>query len=562
MTKENGPAVTLVDYTLRYAEEFPDKRAIVFPEGRDSHGRVCYSHLTFAQLSRDVNAYAAGLAHVGVTPGMKVSLMVMPGLEFLPLTLALFTIGATPVLIDPGMGKSNLLNCIQGVAPEAFIGIPKAQLAKLLFPKYFKSVTINVTIGRKLFWGGHRMSDVYRPDLECPEVTISSDDLAAVLFTTGSTGPPKGVEYTHGMFCAQRNALRDAFGLTSDDVDMPAFAMFSIFTLALGCTVVIPDMDQTKPAQVEPTRIIETITDHGVTISFGSPALWDTVSVYCIDKGVTLSSLKKVFMAGAPIRPYLHERMLGKVLTEGAEVFTPYGATECLPVSSFEGTAVLAETAAMTMSGKGYCVGKPMPNLDVKIIEICDKPIPSFTDVKELPKGDVGEIIVKGPVVSRRYFNLPDKTAEHKIYEGDPETGPFWHRIGDLGRFDEQGRLWMCGRKTHSVVCGGVRHFTVCCEAIFNGHPEVFRSALVGIGDDPKNQVPVIIIEPKPGKFPANATAEKAFGKSILELAKNNDLTQAVEIVLFHRSFPVDIRHNAKIFREKLAIWARGELKR
>ena len=244
------------------------------------------------------------------------------------------------------------------------------------------------------------------------------------------------------------------------------------------------------------------------------------------------------------------------------QIHTPYGATESLLVSTFTGSKVLSETIDLTRSGRGYCVGYPLSGVRLKIIKIVDHPIPKFSDVEELPCGEKGEIIIKSPVVSSSYFELPEQNALHKIYEDNKSnTSSPWHRIGDIGYIDEQGRLWFCGRKTHRVETGETTLYTVCCEAIFNKHPRVFRSALVGIGKDRYMQTPAIVLEPVKEQFPATTTAKDEFTGQLLDLARNNPLTQEIHHVLFHPSFPVDIRHNAKIFREKLATWAQTQLR-
>ena len=546
---------TLAAAFLAQAAGRPHQRAVVFPAGQDALGRWRYTHLTFAQAAADLGTYAANLRALGVTPGMRVVFLVRPGLEFLPLTFALFHLGAVPVLIDPGMGRKNLLRCIASVRPEAFIGIPLAHVARLLRPGYFRGVRVLVTIGRRWGWGGADLRDLRRPADAPPAAPVGPEDLAAIVFTTGSTGPPKGVEYTHGMFVAQRDLLRDVFGLTPDDVDLPGFALFALYSVAMGLTVVLPDMDPTRPALVDPAKIRAAAADHGATFSFGSPALWRRV---CQAPG-NLPSLRQVVMAGAPIPVALHEQLLGGRLAPGARVHTPYGATECLPVTTFTGAEVLAETAALTRAGRGTCVGRPLPGVRVRIIRIRDEPLPRWRDTEELPAGQIGEIVVQGPMVSRRYFELPAQTAQHKIYESDDEArGPFWHRIGDVGYFDAAGRLWFCGRKAHRVETGRETLFTVCCEAIFAQHPRVYRAALVGVGADRARQTPVMIVEPEAGHFPRDAAAAAAFRAELLALGAASPLTKDITDVRFHPAFPVDIRHNAKIFREKLAAWASG----
>lgn len=544
----------LVRHLAPVAHRTPHKRAVVVPAGRDRYGRVSYTHQTFSQLLAEVETLTCGLRKIGVTPGMRVILMVRPGLEFLPLTFALFKVGAVPVLIDPGMGRRNLIRCIGGVRAEAFIGIPLAHAIRTLFPRAFRSVRIAVTIGRRWWWGGFDLDALRSHGRDCRTAPTAAGDEAALIFTTGSTGPPKGVVYTHGMFEAERELLRELLGITERDVDMPGFILFAIFSLAMGATVVIPDMDPTRPARVDPRRIIEAVENHGVTFCFGSPALWRTVSEYCVDRGVRFPSLTRVVMAGAPVPAYLHERLLDRILPAGADVYTPYGATEALPVTSITGREVLAETVAETRRGKGVCVGRPVAGVDLRVIRISDAPLPRMADLEVLPPGEIGEIIVSGPNVSPRYFELPEKTAEHKIYQDvDAVGGGFWHRMGDVGYRDADGRLWFCGRKAHRVVTASGTLFTVCCEAVINEHPGVYRSALVGVGDDLSRQTPVLLVEVDA----ASATGRsKELLEEVREMAAANPVTASIDHFLVHPGFPVDIRHNAKIFREKLRPWA------
>lgn len=531
------------------AERFPDKRALVFPESRDAQGHVAYTHLTFQQLEALSSQYARDFMEQGMKRGTKVLLMVRMSLDFTAVAFALFKIGAVPVMIDPGMGMSGFLNCVRQVQPEGFIGIPLAHVARLAFFRTFKSVKYPVTLGKRWFWGGARLSAFSASSPPFEPVGMAADELAAILFTSGSTGPAKGVEYTHKIFATQVGILRDEFGIGPDNIDLPCFPLFGLFSTGLGCTAVIPDMDPTRPADVNPERIIEAVKNQGVTYSFGSPALWRTVSRHCAAKGVTLPSLKRIFMAGAPVPVDLHRTLLEKVLPPEADTFTPYGATESLPVSCFSGREVLAETASRSEAGAGICVGKPVKGACVRIITVTDEPIEFWDESLVLPQGDIGEITVKGPMVTPAYFGRQEQTRQAKIQDDDG----FWHRIGDLGYFDEAGRLWMCGRKSHRVMTDQGMMCTVRCEAVFNHHPAVRRSALVGVGEDPRNQTPVIIVElEKDGSISPETVREE-----LLTAAAGNPLTSSIKTALFHPSFPVDVRHNAKINREQLAVWAK-----
>jgi acyl-CoA synthetase (AMP-forming)/AMP-acid ligase II len=220
------------------------------------------------------------------------------------------------------------------------------------------------------------------------------------------------------------------------------------------------------------------------------------------------------------------------------------------------GREILAETAELTEQGRGMCVGRTTAGNTIRIIRITDDPIPEWDESLVLPQGEVGEIVVKGPVVTRTYLHRPKQTAAAKIREGDE----IWHRMGDLGYFDQAGRLWFCGRKKHRVETVNGLMLPVQCEAIFNHHPNAFRTAVVGVGPL-GHQRPILIVETREGKMPADERAKEAFVKEMLALGAKHDITRDIHDVLFHPSFPVDVRHNAKIQREKLAVWASRHLR-
>lgn len=547
--------LNIADRLHASAQKVPFQRAVVFPDGRDRAGRVTYSQLTFQQLDAESDQLARGLVALGVEPGKRLILMVRPSLEFIALTFAIFKAGATCVLIDPGMGRTNIFNCLEEIDPAGFVAIPIVHAIRQMNRKRFPNAKLNVTVGRKLLTGAITYQELLnkgRAERDLPQ--MKSIDAAAVIFTSGSTGPPKGVCYEHGMFDAQVDLLRDCYGIEPGEVDLPGFPLFALFNAAMCVTTVIPDMDPTKPANVNPLKVIEATEDNGVTQAFGSPALWNTVGRHCESTGQQFPSLNRILSAGAPVPNHVLQRMT-KTLRPDADVFTPYGATECLPVASIGGREVLAETAPQTRRGAGTCVGRVFPNVRVKIIRCTDGAIESVAAAEELPTGEIGEIIVHSPSATREYFRRPDATAAAKI----PDGNHFWHRMGDVGYLDEHSMLWFCGRKTHMVHTANGPLYTIRCEAIFNNHAHVYRSALVGVGDKP-NQQPVIIVEPEPGRFPSNKKHRTEFRAELLELGTANELTRSVTTLLFHKSLPVDTRHNVKIRREQLAPWAADQL--
>ncbi len=644
----NAP-LNIADRLRDSARKWPWRRAVVCPVGRDHAGRATYAQWTFRQLDQESDRLARGLREIGVQPGCRMVLMVRPSLEFIALTFALFKAGAVIVLIDPGMGRTNIFKCLEEVDPEGFIAVPAVLWIRALSRK-FPNAKLNVRVGglwapgcvatyRSMLGddanGRARLPPSLKPEIppqvgsgsagaspsrpaplefEFPITRTQPTDPAAVIFTSGSTGPPKGVLYEHGMFNAQVDFLQQFYGIEPGEVDLPGFPLFALFNAAMGVTTVIPNMDPTKPAQVDPLKIIEAIRDNGVTQAFGSPALWNRVGSYCVENGIELPSLRRALSAGGPV-PIRVLEMMTKVLTGSvgdfseiagsvpsskrdteattkssvglnshsmapsecdavpsiseksptilADLHTPYGATESLPVASIGAREVLSRTAAMTRKGAGTCVGRTFPGVDIRIIPITEGPIASIDQTRSLPPGEIGEIIVRSPAVTREYFRRPEPTAAAKIPDGET----FWHRIGDVGYLDDEGLLWFCGRKAHIVYTVDGPMYSVCCEAIFENDLFVYRAALVGIGELGK-QEPVIVIEPlhRGHSGPIPISILKAMKPIIQEdardRARTSRLTAKIEKFLIIKSMPVDTRHNVKINREALALWAKEQLKK
>jgi olefin beta-lactone synthetase len=540
--------VNIAAHLPQMARLQPDATAIIFP--RENR------RMSFSELDILSDRIARGLIGIGICRGVRTVLMVTPSPEFFALTFALFKVGAVPVLVDPGLGIKNLKKCLAEAQPRAFIGIPKAHIARLLFGWGKESLRILLTVGARLAWGGTTLSAIIKRN--CDEIPFSlaptqKDDVAAILFTSGSTGIPKGAVYTHGNFAAQVEALRNVYGIQPGEIDLPTFPLFALFAPALGMTAVIPEMDFTRPGSVDPVKIIDAIHKFGVTTMFGSPALINRVSRYGVEHQVKLPTLKRAISAGAPVPAAVLGRFTS-MLSPGVEVFTPYGATEALPVCSIGSGEILGSTKAITDAGGGVCVGRPVEGVRLEVIEISDDPIYYWDESLRVPTGKIGEIIVQGPQVTKGYYNRPESDHLSKIQ--DPETGSFFHRMGDLGGKDEDGKVWFCGRKSHRVETAAGPLFTIPCEAVFNTHPQVFRTALVGVGT-PGEMKPVICVELEKGA----KVDQNVLRQELVAIARDHIHTHTIETILFHPAFPVDIRHNAKIFREKLALWAAEQLK-
>jgi len=562
----DATTVNIAAVLPRIAAERPEQPAMRCPGGKGADGFARYDVvLSYGELDRRSDAIAAGLAGYGIGRGMRTVVMVRPSPEFFLLMFALFKLGAVPVLVDPGIERSALKTCLDEAAPEAFVGIPLAQFARRAFGWGGKTIRRVVTVGWRAWplWRGETLARLERQGAALLAAKAArgeptgmladtrSEDVAALLFTSGSTGVPKGVVYRHRHFVAQIELLREAFGIEPGGVDLPTFPPFALFDPALGLTSVIPDMDPTRPATADPRKLHDAIRRFGVSQLFGSPALMRVLA----EHGEPLPTLRRVTSAGAPVPPDVVATMR-RLLPEAAQFWTPYGATECLPVAVIEARE-LEGTREATESGAGTCVGRPVAGNTVRIIRILDEAIPFWREDLVVGVGVVGEITVAGPSATDEYFARPEATRLAKIRERvSAREERIVHRMGDLGYFDAEGRLWFCGRKGHRVETAGGLMATEQVEPIFNTHRRVARTALVGIGARGM-QHPVLCVELKAGV----ADDEWVHVQAELErIAMRDAKTARIHHFLRHPGFPVDIRHNAKIGREKLAEWAKARL--
>lgn len=521
------------------AESQPEVDALLVPRGRDSDGKIDYLRLSFRELAAEQNEWARRLRTAGIGKGSRVLLMVKPGLPLIAICFALFKVGAVPIVIDPGMGLKSFLSCVRRSKPEFLVGISLAVWVSRVFRKSFRSVSGKVKVGGPL----DRVANSFSNE---PAEETASDDLAAVLFTSGSTGAPKGVCYEHGMFEAQVEAIRAQYGIEPGEVDLPMLPIFALFNPALGMTTVVPEINPSKPATVEPQKIVQAIQQCRVSNSFGSPALWAKIGVYCDSHDIELPTLKRILMAGAPVPPSLMKQYR-RILPHG-HVYSPYGATEVLPVSSVSDEEVLEMAAARTAKGAGTCVGRLLPEVRAKILPISEKEMDRSDLERELAQGEIGEIVVTGPSVTKEYDQLLEATRLSKVSDGERT----WHRIGDVGYFDEAGRLWFCGRKVERVVTDDEIYYSDRCEGVVNTHPSIFRSALIGYKKG-KSIAPALVLEPFAGKYPKTEVEKERLLSEVKALAAACTVTEGIALFFLHKGFPVDVRHNAKIHRLQLA---------
>jgi acyl-CoA synthetase (AMP-forming)/AMP-acid ligase II len=536
------------------ARRQPDNIAIHYPRsGR--FGKSRYTSCSYRELNELSDSYARGLQAYGIGPGTRTALMLTPGLDFFAMFFALFKAGAVPVLIDPGIGTKCLKQCLAEASPKAFIGVTKAHFARKILGWAKESCELLVSAGPTLGLGGINLKKLKEMgDLATSEAMhpVKPDDMAAILFTSGSTGVPKGVVYRHRHFNAQVELLRNAFDIEAGEVSLPTFPPFALFDPALGMTTIVPEMDPTRPAEADPEKLVRIINEYKVTNIFGSPALLDTLSRHCVDKGIRLESVTRVISAGAAV-PISTIKRMQKSLYRDADIFTPYGATECLPVANISASQFDDRLIDMIESGDGVCVGRPVEPNEVRIIKISDMAINDSSEATEIPLGMPGEIVVSGPSCTDSYWNRETDTLMSKFTD---EHGKTWHRMGDVGIMDGLGRLWYCGRVSQRVETGQETLFADQCEAIFNQHPDLVRSAVVGVGVRGR-QTPVLCIEVKGKLSPVD---KERVHYDLLQLAQAHSITKSIRTVLFHPGFPVDIRHNSKIGREELAQWSAKQM--
>lgn len=532
----------LASIALDVARTDPERIAVIEPDGRDRDGKRKYRRHTYRQLSADAESVAVGLREMGIVEGTRIVFMAPPGYEACVVQVALTRVGATIMMIDPSVGYLNVAERLRRIEPEAFVGIPLAHLGRLFFGWGPRTLRKTIVVDGR-FPGARSIDSLRRPAPAEPVLArVTPDDPAVVLYTTGSTGPAKPAMYTHRNFCEVFRVVHESWAVRPDvhPVDMAVFPAFTVVALSAGGTMVVPPIDFARqtPATADPAALLEVIRDCGVRSLFGSPVLLENLARHANEKGLNAPSLERVIAGGAPITAEAM-RLLQAMMPNG-EPFANYGATEALP-STVHGARETFETWTQTRQGRGICVGRPFDGIEVKVVRIHDGVVDRLD---ELPRGEIGEIVIKSPHVSPAYFRDEESTRKNKIGA--------WHRIGDAGYVDEEGRLWVCGRVSQRVRGEGGPMFSLLCEPIFDAHPKVKRSGLVGL---PSGQAerPVMCVEIAPEH---RGVDRAALRDELLALASTQQTTKDVCEILFIDRLPVDPRHNSKIERGKLARWA------
>lgn len=495
--------------------KIPERPAVMAPKFFGAH------QWTFSELEQRINLFCHRLKVLGITPGSKVLFFVKPNEDFAAITFALFRIGAVIIFIDPGMKKKYFFECLKEVEADAVIGIKRVHILLSAMKKKLPSIKIKINLTSSRFLGSMPLyRNLYANDQKVTFYEPKVDELAAILYTSGGTGKPKGVEYTHEIFINQTKMLQEEFNLTYKDSDIPCFPLFSFFTLSMGMTNYLPPIDVSKPSKANPRKLYMAIIKNEATFVAGSPAIWTKLADYCEKYHLTIPSVKYLVMFGAPIPKSIHDKF-SKILLNG-EVYTPYGATECLPVANIS-------TSSLKVSDKGICVGKPLNGVEVKIIKNTNEVIDR---IDEINNTQIGEILVTSKNVTKKYYKQEVETLNSKIIVENTT----WHRMGDLGFFDEDGHLWFCGRKKHCFEYNGKYFYTIPQEMKFNKVKGVKKSALILTSLGPK-----LVIE-----------KEENYD---LDLIKNEifNIEASIKDIIIEKELPVDTRHNIKIDRTALS---------
>lgn len=516
---------TIFDTFHHTARHQPHKPALVYatPGGR-------WHSLTYAELAAQTERLTHALAAGPLTRGTVAALMTPPSLEFFPLALALLQCGVVPVVLDPAVGLARLAATFEETRPTAYVGNALTLALRQVLGWGRASVRHTTTVAQ--LRRAARTAPAFSPPERAPH------DTAAIIYTTGSTGAPKGAVYTLSNLTGQIDLLRTAFDLSPNEVDIPAFPFYALLDVLLGVTAVIPDTRFPMPARTNPAKLLAAIQHHGVTNMFASPVLLAVLADYGGPRGVRLPTLRRVITAGAPATPALQQRFR-RLLSETTDLFGIYGTTETLPIASVESREIFAQQTR-TANGAGVCLGWPVPGVTVRVIPILDEPVAEWHAGLTVPPYEVGEITVQSAATTERYVNNASATAQFKM----AHPAGVIHRTGDVGYVDEAGRLWYAGRKAHRVFTAQGVLFTEPIENIFNVHPQVYRTALVGVQGEP-----VLWVEPLGPERVDKATLTR----ELRAMAQAHPATTAIRTFLFMDKFPTDVRHNSKIIREALA---------
>lgn len=506
--------------------------------------------ITWRLLARRVDEIAAGLDDLGVRSGDRVSLLVTPGADLTAVLYACVRIGAVVVVADAGLGLGGLTRAVRGARPDWIIGaLPGLGAARALGWPGRRIATLSLPApARKALRVEHTLVDVARRGARrlahgtALPTAPSPDAPAAVLFTSGSTGPAKGVVYTHGQLSAVRDALATQYDVGVGTGLVAGFAPFALLGPALGARSVAPDMDVTAPRTLSAKAVAASVAAADATVVFLSPAalanVVATASELTDADRQALKGVRLFLSAGAPVSAAL--LTAATELMPNASAHTPYGMTEGLLMTDVDLDGV---RAAGRSDDEGICVGVPAANVRVRIAPLdgSGRSTGALTD----EPGITGEIVVAAPHVRDHYDRLWRTDRVSRLGVDDPRG----HRTGDVGHLDAAGRIWVEGRLQHVLTTPDGVVTPVGPEQRIEGVDGVGRAGVAGIGPIGTQQV-VAVVETDP------AVRRPGLASPSLAAAVRAAAGVPLAAVLVVPVLPTDIRHNSKVDRTRLSRWA------
>jgi len=518
---------------LQQCRNRPGLAALIIPQLHKDGSLLSEETITFGDFEQRVCQFQRGLQAEGFRPGDRFVLMFPVSVDLYALIVALFAAAMVVVLVDPGMGKKQILRAISGTGAKALVTVRAVARLRWLLPSLWHIKMYVITSNR----GSRLLGKLQRQSAELaaarPVIVLrGADDHALITFTSGTTGKPKGADRTHGFLRAQHESLAAMFPHVASDVDCTCFPAMVLHGLCCGITTVIPAVDLRAPASVNPAQVISQLKRHGVTRFSGAPAFMSALAEYINRQALHLPGVQQLAIGGAPVADAVCQNLVSAF--PSARAYVVYGSTEAEPMTR----VTLQEVLSDGDPSGGYLVGRTSDTTVIKIVRLPVPPpvldergIEPFT----VASGETGEIVVCGPQVNRSYVSNPEENRKNKVIE---IGGQVWHRTGDVGRLDARNRLCLLGRVNDVLDLSGSPVYPFPVERSVDALSGIRRSALVQAG---------------PGK--------PAF--LVLELEKNMTL-QALEsgvksCLAHHRlagvqiqlmvKLPVDRRHNSKIDR-------------
>ena len=523
------PRLNVLSVLRDVAARVPDRPSLVMGTEK----------VTFARLWERIDRASAGLRRLGLGPGERAIVMIPMSIDLYVALLAILKNGAVAVFVDPWIGWRQIAAFAAFAEPRAYAGIPKSHLLRL-FSGGLRSIPLTITTGRRLGpWPARRtLAELESAPGDGYVHPVEADDPALITFTSGSSGEPKGANRTHRFLLAQHRALAAEFPAEAADVDMPMFPVFALNNLASGVPSVVPEMDFRRVDQVDGAVLLRQMKTHGVTTCTASPPFFDRLTAEVERTGHPPGgpALRRILTGGAPVSDA--QLAAWRRALPDTEILVVYGSTEAEPVAHLTAEERLSATSDVRPRTPGFCVGHPSERVRTRVIRIQEGPVELGENgwaEWELPPGEIGELVVAGEHVCRDYYRNPGAVRENKIAEGST-GGSVWHRMGDTGYFDAEGRFWIAGR-VHSTIRRGeaLIHPQLVEQAARGEDPRVRRVAAVGLPDPELGERVVLVVETEAeirGEIEARL---RAAGVTV------------DEIRLTREPLPVDPRHNSKI---------------